>query len=242
VSQRVSTRNRRNYYRILHVQPDAPEQVIRSSYRTLMQRMKMHPDLGGNHEDATLLNEAYATLTDPEARARYDAQAAVGPRGRGDDSARPARAAPQLADPDGCCAFCGLAHPGDAPIEPDQLCARCASALYPAERHRFGGDSKRGIDRFPRRAAVRFWSGWPGPAEHVGMTEDLSLDGLQLRSAVGLESGLVVKLATDDFDAVGFVVDCQALDEGSAYRWRMGLAFLTLRLARQRGMFVSVDV
>jgi hypothetical protein len=40
-------KNRRNYYRILHVQEDAPEEIIRTSYRTLMQRMRMHPDLGG---------------------------------------------------------------------------------------------------------------------------------------------------------------------------------------------------
>jgi DnaJ-class molecular chaperone len=50
--------NRRNYYRILHVQPDAPTEVIKSSYRTLMQRLKMHPDLGGDHSEAALINEA----------------------------------------------------------------------------------------------------------------------------------------------------------------------------------------
>ena len=40
--------NRRNYYRILHVQPDAPTEIIKSSYRTLMQKLRMHPDLGGD--------------------------------------------------------------------------------------------------------------------------------------------------------------------------------------------------
>ena len=34
----------RDYYRILHVQPDAPVEVIRSSYRTLMQRMRAERD------------------------------------------------------------------------------------------------------------------------------------------------------------------------------------------------------
>lgn len=65
--------NRRNYYRILHVQPDAPEAVIRASYRTIMQRLKAHPDLGGDGEAAALLNEARAVLTDPARRAAYDA-------------------------------------------------------------------------------------------------------------------------------------------------------------------------
>ena len=63
-----------DFYRILHVSPDAPEEIIRSSYRTLMQRLKQHPDLGGDHENATLINEAYATLTDPKTRAIYDKQ------------------------------------------------------------------------------------------------------------------------------------------------------------------------
>lgn len=32
--------NRRNYYRILQVQPDAPPEIIRASYRTLMKELK----------------------------------------------------------------------------------------------------------------------------------------------------------------------------------------------------------
>ena len=64
--------NRRNYYRILHVQPGAPTEIIRASYRTLMQRLRAHPDLGGDHWNATVINEAYSVLSDPLKRARYD--------------------------------------------------------------------------------------------------------------------------------------------------------------------------
>ncbi len=66
--------NRRNHYRVLHVQPEAPLEVIKASYRTLMMRMKLHPDLGGNHETAAAVNEAYAVLSDPQRRADYDRQ------------------------------------------------------------------------------------------------------------------------------------------------------------------------
>ena len=65
-------KNRRNYYRILHIQPDAPADIIKASYRTQMQKLKMHPDLGGDEWDASILNEAYRVLSHPEKRAAYD--------------------------------------------------------------------------------------------------------------------------------------------------------------------------
>ncbi len=63
----------RIYYDVLHVSRDAPVEIIRSSYRTLMQRLKKHPDLGGDAATAALINEDYAVLTNVERRAEYDA-------------------------------------------------------------------------------------------------------------------------------------------------------------------------
>lgn len=68
----TSVKNKRNYYRILHVQPDAPTAVIRASYQALMQKLGNHPDLGGEHWNATVINEAYAVLTDTGKRSAYD--------------------------------------------------------------------------------------------------------------------------------------------------------------------------
>jgi len=56
----------------LHVQPDAPFEVIRANYRTLMQKLKLHPDLGGDHWTAVHINTAYAILADPVRRRAYD--------------------------------------------------------------------------------------------------------------------------------------------------------------------------
>ena len=64
----------RDYYEILHVSRDAPLQIIRGSYRMLMQQLRHHPDLGGDAAKAALINEAYAVLTNPERRAEYDAR------------------------------------------------------------------------------------------------------------------------------------------------------------------------
>ena len=67
-----AVKNRRNYYRILHVDRDAPPAVIQASYRTMMHRLGMHPDHGGDAAMAVLVNEAFATLSDPVKRAAYD--------------------------------------------------------------------------------------------------------------------------------------------------------------------------
>jgi len=64
--------NRRNYYRILQVQPDAPVEIIRTSYHALMKEMKKHPDLGGDDWTASVINEAYETLSDNNKREAYD--------------------------------------------------------------------------------------------------------------------------------------------------------------------------
>jgi len=64
--------NKFNYYRILQIQPDATHEVIRHNYTILLQKLRMHPDLGGNNIDAALINVAYETLSHPGKRAEYD--------------------------------------------------------------------------------------------------------------------------------------------------------------------------
>lgn len=65
-------KSRRNYYRLLRVQPDASLEIIKLSYRTLMQKLQHHPDLGGDEWNASHINAAYATLRNPAKRAAYD--------------------------------------------------------------------------------------------------------------------------------------------------------------------------
>ena len=62
--------NRRNDNRLLHVQPDAPFEVVRAAYHALMARR--HPDSSGDHEQAVLLNAAWAILGDATRRSEYD--------------------------------------------------------------------------------------------------------------------------------------------------------------------------
>lgn len=74
---------RRDYYEILGVERNASESELKSAYRKLA--LKHHPDRNpGDAESETLFKEAaeaYAVLSDPEKRARYDRFGHDGVRG-----------------------------------------------------------------------------------------------------------------------------------------------------------------
>jgi DnaJ-class molecular chaperone len=65
-----------DWYAVLHVANDAPDEVVRAAYRALSQRW--HPDR--NLEDPTAIgrmmeiNQAYDVLSDTDARAEFDRQ------------------------------------------------------------------------------------------------------------------------------------------------------------------------
>jgi curved DNA-binding protein CbpA len=93
--------NRRNHYRLLQVQPEAPVEVIRCSFRALMRECRQHPDLGGNSQHAAELIEAYKTLVNPKRRDVYDRQLnSAGPRMRSESKpAETPAASPEPASP-----------------------------------------------------------------------------------------------------------------------------------------------
>lgn len=80
---------RRNLYRLLYVQPEAPTEVIKAAHRALMLKLRIHPDLGGDTDTAARLNAAVAILTDPAQRKAYDQSL----RGKGRTPANPAATA-----------------------------------------------------------------------------------------------------------------------------------------------------
>lgn len=65
---------KKNYYNILQVSPNASFAEIKAAYRKLVH--KFHPDVAGNTPDATQrfkdITEAYEVLSSPEKRERYD--------------------------------------------------------------------------------------------------------------------------------------------------------------------------
>ena len=227
--------NRRNYYRILHVERDAPAEIIRSSYRTLMQRLRMHPDLGGDAAQAALINEAYAVLTDAGRRAAYDASlrqceidAAVAMAGTSPRSPAPAAA----------CFFCDHPHDLGEHTTHEDDCARCASPLHPARHVTWESADQRGIRRIPRRHRLMFYSGWP-QSPSTGRSKDISLTGMLFATREHVALDAVLKIESVACTAVARVSNCR---QSLGFLWSeflVGVEFMSVRFATTRGGFVS---
>jgi len=211
--------NRRNYYRILHVQPDAPMEVIRACYRTLMSTLRHHPDLGGDHETAAVINEAYATLSDDAKRAAYDAARTarlkrgaprVDRRTRTSQDAAAetplAASAPAAASYDGPrCSFCR--HPAPARVARNTRCTSCRAPLAPLVRSQASSAraDRRGMPRVSKTDWALVHLGPRGEGFDVRL-RDLSLDGISFFSGIELPLGLRVRVVGSSLDVVAEVV------------------------------------
>ena len=246
VQPAMSRVNRRNYYRILHVQPDAHDAVIRMAYRTLMQKLRLHPDLGGDGATATLINEAYAVLSDPARRAQYDAQ--LGPH-----SARAApRAAPQQSsvaastrhaptprrvDDPVTCPFCAARVPPTLEKNPAPRCSACASPLAPPPTAGRLKATRRAFERQVVAASVEYFlRGTTAPTPAA--LRDFSPAGAQLTTPEALPANAVLALKTPLFDALARVVHCEPATDATG-QWLLRLEFLTLALTAPAGSLVS---
>jgi curved DNA-binding protein CbpA len=246
---------RRNLYRILHVQPEAPLEVIRASYRTLMSTLRAHPDLGGDPDAAARINAAYAVLTDPARRLVYDrlmrrplGKAAPQPVPPAADqgpaaAAPPSPVKPPLAasDPaawlaDRACPFCQRRLP--ASVHLDTRCSHCDSPLFrrpDVDRGELFGRRRSPRNARPTPATLRL----PGlPGDHVARLRDLSLSGLCVLSTVQAPERSALRVMTGSFDAVAVVVGCRP--QGT--HWLLHAELLTLQLLRSQGVFVSAKV
>lgn len=236
-------KNRRNYYRILHVQPDAPPDIVKASYRTQMQKLKMHPDLGGDEWDASILNEAYRVLSNPEQRAAYDA-AFLGDR---EGLFQAAQSSSNRAGHDGytgntsapvdlsLCAFCRTPRPPDISELPTPVCSGCGAPLQAANTLRAVGPAKRACERMTYHAPVTVYL----DTECTGLQgtlRDLSPMGLQLQTRTQLRAGQIIRLSGEVVAAIGRVVFCnRARNTG---RFTTGVAFITVHFRQQSGTFI----
>jgi len=224
------TTNRRNHYRLLHVQPDAPPEVIKAAYRALI--ATRHPDVGGNEYEAVLLNDAYGVLSDPAKRATYDAQRAV--RAASRQRATYASPGERTTPPAHACPMCHLVLP--VQVGRDTRCARCRAPLAPVRSNGARGKpmDRRGIPRVSKSDWAIMHVDWKTDAIDVRM-RDLSLDGISVYSGLELPLHRIVRIVGQSFDVVATVVGCRRLD--AVFTVHASLA--TALFAESTGGFVS---
>lgn len=224
-----------DWYRLLHVQPDAPAEVIKASWRTLLGRLRQHPDLGGSNAQAAALNRAWTVLGDAAQRAAYDA--GLRPAAPAAVAAVAAAAPVALRAAGPTCPLCQ--RPVSARILPDSRCPACHSPLA-----RLPGTSPQGHELLGRRGAVRrdqshvalVHVGWPSPALPVRW-RDLSLTGLSFYAAQPILAGQTLRLIDSALEGVVQVVGCRAQGRVFAVHARL----LTALLLQTTGVFVSAQ-
>jgi hypothetical protein len=234
----------RNYYEVLHVSRDAPVEIIRGSYRTLMQQLKHHPDLGGDTSTAARINEAYAVLSSASRRAEYDARLDVMAKAAqstqaGPTQSQPAASAARAVDSSRHCVFCETPHSFGANVELDAVCSTCSSPLAAAENRRMESGGQRGIERIGKHQQITFFTHWPQTAGFVAHVEDMSLNGLRMVTREDLTAGQRIKILSDVVEAVAQITHCRYERNGWTKRCVAGVAFITLRFGSSVGGFVS---
>jgi hypothetical protein len=236
-----------DYYQILHVREDAPTAVIRSSYRAMMQRMKLHPDLGGDHDGAALLNEAYGILSDPTRRAAYDCDRA-GFTGQPATETSAHSAAvfvtdSQLLDWTGTykaasfCLFCSAPRGDGNRTDANALCAECNSPVHPAERHQLE-QSIRGMGRVEREYPIDIYTGWDGRPPLAALMQDLSLNGMRFSSTATFYPQQLLKIDSELCRSLARVA--YSRNYGSDL-FITGVEFATIQFPNTRGTFVSAQ-
>lgn len=234
----------RTYYDILHVGRDAPAEIIQSSYRTLMQKLKHHPDLGGDAATAAVINEAYAVLNDAARRAEYDAKLDVFAQIAGGFAEQATDEEPEpvpvrILNPFRECIFCESPHPHGKVIDVDASCRTCHSPLSLAEGMRAATEDQRAVARIDKSQTLALYTHWPQPRAITGQMEDISLTGLRLATGHELTVGQRLKIVGNALDTIAHVTNCRHERRGWKKLCVAGVSFATLRFARSVGGFVS---
>ena len=228
--------NRRNYYRILQVQPDAPFEIIRASYRTLMRELKQHPDLGGELWSAEILNEAYETLNDSTRRTEYDRKLFE----KYVKKPCPERNAEKKSVISVYCPFCK--RPIARKAKPDEYCRTCRCPLYTCSKDGIPeGDYHRSVERFKKHGKLKYYSSWPQKGKEAEML-DISPKGIRFISNEKLRIGVNIKLSSPLLRAIAKVKDIQKKEFNNKSRYTVGVEFLSVTFAKTKGSFISTFV
>ncbi|MCG8467542.1 MAG: J domain-containing protein [Gemmatimonadetes bacterium] len=234
----MERKNRRNYYRILHVQPDAPHEVIKSSYRALMLALEMHPDHGGDHWNAALINEAYEVLSNPLRRKDYDREANLSLERKRSTNTAPGRRAGSIEGER--CVFCGAIS--NATGAATHRCPRCRSPLGTPAKIEANAEGQRLVDRIALRGRIDYFTEWPQRRSHLGMLEDMSPNGIRFAGEALVQEDRTVKIESSLISATARVVYCRPGMGYGELPCTIGADFRTLELRSPSGTFLSARV
>ena len=252
-----------DYYERLRVHPEAPLEVIRASYRALMKTLGAHPDLGGDASVAQALNEAWAILSDPSQRSRYDAERALdAARAQGfekgpDDtpSANPASppksdaaAAPEHVD---AAAAPPPREPAAADTADDRTHTHLGATSWTSAAHSPSAapyattpsgptppaplqDERRRVHRLERGGPLS-WTPRGGTAQSATL-RDVSPHGLSFVAEACPEVGATLWIETPSLTAEAVVRNTREIDRRTHL---VGVSFENVTFREDRGTFLS---
>lgn len=228
-----------DYYQILHVHPDADPEIIKASYRTLMQKLKKHPDLGGDIRNAALINQAYAILKDTKLRKLYDAGSL--PELENKSPSAQSKAEKSISSEEKLlCPFCGLTNCiSENPTAEELHCTNCKSPLRFID---FDPQwvGRRALRSEKQKTEIEFIESSQLNKTGRGRLEDLSPTGLRFASQSQLHMGNIIKLENGELSAVASVMRCYRDTQSDHYV--TAVKFLSLKILKTRGAFVSRKV
>jgi len=229
-------KNRRNYYRILQVQPDAEIEIIRASYLTLMRELGNHPDLGGEHIEASLLNEAYEMLSHSAKRAQYDKQLlkhyTINPNAKAESEKKPLITV--------ACPYCRQSLARNS-TDNDSNCSACCNPLESANETRTDKDCRRATKRIKKEQTIWYHARSPN-RKQSGKMIDFSPQGLRFKGQEYLKPQAVIHVSAAFFSAVAQVKSSQALVVDDEGLFAIGVRFNSLNITGQKGSLLSTSV
>lgn len=239
---RTSKQNKRNYYRLLQVQFDAPIDVITASYQALKK---------SSFPDTALLDEAYQVLSNSAARELYDVLFAASNFSytteqtvhENTDQVRfaPAKNTSQFAvEPYRAvithyCSFCKTPYMPQTNAYQHESCLECASPLF-ALQHENIESSSRTMMRVNIQGEFMFYLFWPSkPCQ--GLFQDLSPIGARFLTEQSIDLHDVIKIDAPNLQAVAEVTHKHNEDQGIS----IGTRFIAVKFDRQQGNFVTAQ-
>jgi hypothetical protein len=83
-----------------------------------------------------------------------------------------------------------------------------------------------------------FYTHWPQLRAFIGITDNISTQGMMFKASMSLEIGAIVKIAGTQFHTVAQVANCRDMGRLLRPEWHVGVKFVTIQFKSSRGIFV----